>query len=165
MIIADGLIAELRGEAPPTRKYLEIIPEADWDWKPHEKSYSLGQLGSHIAESLQWVGATVETDELVFDPAEYKPFVAANCAELLAAFDNNMNEAVKALDGKTDEEMLKIWCMRTPEKVFFEMPRVAVLRAMIINHGIHHRGQLSVYLRLRDVPLPSIYGPTADNPM
>jgi uncharacterized damage-inducible protein DinB len=125
----------------------------------------LGRLAGHVAELTGWIAAILTQDELDFATANYKPVVATSVAELLEMFDKNLSTATDLLKTQTDEHLMKTWRLRDGEKVFFELPRVAVIRSMALNHIIHHRGQLSVYLRLQDVPLPSIYGPTADEQM
>jgi uncharacterized damage-inducible protein DinB len=163
--LSQPIIAELQQEAKTTRKMLERVPEDALSWKPHEKSMSLGRLAGHVAELHTMFRFILAEDELDFGSGKYKPFAPANVAELLETFDSNVAEAVELLKGQTDEALLSLWRMRSGEHVLFELPRVAAIRAVALNHIFHHRGQLSVYLRLRDVPVPSVYGPTADEPM
>jgi uncharacterized damage-inducible protein DinB len=162
MAIADALLGELVHEAATTRRMLERTPMAKADWKPHTKSMTLGRLASHIAEIPGFMGPIVNREELAMDMANYKPKVYSNVQELLAGFDATVDEAKKALHGKTDAELMVLWRFKAGNKVIFELPRVAAIRTMILSHLIHHRGQLSVYLRLNEVPLPSVYGPSAD---
>lgn len=162
MNIIEPMVMELKQEAQTTRRYLERIPHDKLGWKPHAKSMSMGQLASHLCETCMWVGALLDTEELVFDPEQYQPFHAKTRVELLDAFDKNIALALEKMEGQSDEAMMQVWRMRSPDRVFFEMPRMAVLRAMILNHLVHHRGQLSVYLRLNDVTVPATYGPSAD---
>ena len=165
MNIIDPILQEYQQEMGTTRKVLERVPDEHWNWKPHPKSMSMGGLASHLVEGQWWAIGTMKDDVWVMDMAAYKPFIAADRAELLAAFDRNVADAVAAMTGVSDEQMMKTWSMKTPDgNVMMAMPRVAVVRAFILNHTIHHRGQLSVYLRLKDVPLPQIYGPSADEP-
>jgi len=165
MPMIEPMIAELQHEAGVTRKLLERVPEDRFDYKPHPKSMSLRELASHLVDSLGWVDATVNLDELHIDPTQWKPFVAQTRAELLAAHDRNLAAALGIMKGVSDEKLLAPWTMRKADgTVAFSMPRVAVLRAFIIKHIVHHRGQLTVYLRLLDVPLPQVYGPSADEP-
>lgn len=154
--------AELAHEAAATRKMLERIPAEKFAWKPHEKSMPLGQLAAHIAEMIEWAKLAVTTDELDYAVQPYQPFAPKTTAELLAYFDQNVAGAIKALEETTDEAMLETWTVRSGKRIFFVKPRVHVLRSDCFNHIIHHRGQLSVYLRLNDIPLPGVYGPTAD---
>lgn len=165
-MIAQGMIGELQHEAQATRKMLEVTPiETKADYKPHEKSMPLAQLASHIVESLSWTKETLEQDEFVMDMATYKPYLATSTADLLATFDRNLATAIEAL-GKTDDAtIMKNWAMKTPDgNVMLQMPKIAVMRGFVLNHIVHHRAQLGVYLRMLDVALPQVYGPTADNP-
>lgn len=162
MAIIDEMIQEFRREAGSTRKLLERLPDGDWDWKPHEKSFTLGRLASHLAEVLGWVPVTMKQDEFVVDMATYRPFAGSNREEVLRAFDQCAEEAVSAMEGTPDEAMARTWTMKVGERVALRMPRAAVVRAFILSHLIHHRAQLGVYLRMRDVAVPSVYGPSAD---
>jgi uncharacterized damage-inducible protein DinB len=165
MGMGEPLAAELRQEAATTRRLLERVPEEKFSWKPHEKSMSLGRLAGHVAELPALLAPALTADEIDFASGDYKPFNASSVAELLEEFDTNISKGVELLKGAADERMSDTWRMRSGEKVMFELPRAAVVRGVVLNHIIHHRGQLAVYLRLLDVPLPSIYGPTADEPM
>ena len=162
MALVDGIIQELSHERIATREVLSRIPEDKWDWKPHEKSMELGRLGSHIAETYSWAASILEMDVFELDMESYVPFAAKSSAELLEAFDARVDEALSLLAGQSDEHLLATWKMVVGGNVMMEMPRIAVIRMFLISHTIHHRGQLTVYLRLNDVPLPSIYGPSAD---
>lgn len=165
MSIAEGMLQELAYEIPNTRKMLAVAPEDAFGWRPHEKSMTLAGLVSHIAETFEWGTATLEQEEMVFDIDNYKPVVFSTVAAVLEKFDANVAAFKKSLAGRSDAHLFVPWRMVIKGKVLFEMPRVAVVRSMTINHLIHHRGQLSVYLRLQNVPLPSVYGPTADEAM
>ena len=164
MPMKDALLPEYDHEMGTTRRLLERVPDADLAWKPHEKSFSLGQLASHIANIPHWVAATC--DVAVFDLAtigdDARPKQPASTADVLKAFDANTAGARAKIDAQTDAMMLGQWTMKQGDHELMTMPRVAVLRSFIMNHLIHHRGQLSVYLRLRNVPIPAIYGPSAD---
>ena len=162
MSINDALIAELHQEAATTRKCLERIPADTFDWKPHEKSMTMSRLATHVAEMVGWIKDTVENSELDFATMDYKPFVPQTTAELVEYFDAQYASAAAALKNTSDETMMENWKMRNGEEVYFDMPRVKVMRGFIFNHIVHHRGQLSVYLRLRDIPVPALYGPSAD---
>jgi uncharacterized damage-inducible protein DinB len=158
--------AELQREAATTRKLLERVPEDSLAWKPHEKSMTLGRLAGHIAELPSLIVPAVTQDELDFAAGTFVSFTPTSVGELVEKLDKTVAAAVEALKQPIDEESLfKPWRLRSGEQVFFEAPRLAAIRSFAINHFIHHRGQLSVYLRLLDVPLPPIYGPTADEPM
>ena len=164
MALKDALLPEYDHEMGTTRRLLERMPEADLGWKPHEKSFSLGQLASHIANIPHWIDGTC--DVAVFDLAsigdDARPKDPKSVADLLKAFDGNVKKGRQKIDAQTDAMMFAQWTMKHGDQEILTMPRVAVLRSFIMNHLIHHRGQLSVYLRLRNVPLPAIYGPTAD---
>jgi uncharacterized damage-inducible protein DinB len=163
MNMIDPLLDEYKFETALTRKHLERVPDAHWDWKPHPKSMRLGQLASHLAEAQAWIAPTMAEDEFVIDMATYKPFLGKNAKEVLAEFDAKVKDAVAAMTGQPNENLVRTWTMKTPEgHVIIQMPRVAVIRTMFLNHMIHHRGQLTVYLRMKDVPVPSTYGPSAD---
>ena len=160
--IASAFIGELEHEAGVARKCLERVPADKFDWKPHEKSMSFGKLATHIAEMFSWTPATLQHPELDFSKFDYKPFEPATTADLVEYLDKNVAEAVDTLRNTPDEVFMENWTMRNGETVYFTMPKVAVMRSFVMNHIVHHRGQLSVYLRLNDIPVPSIYGPSAD---
>jgi uncharacterized damage-inducible protein DinB len=162
MPLKDGILPEFDHEMGTTRRLLERIPEADLAWKPHDKSFTLGQLAGHIANLLNWALMTFDSD--AFDLADAGPRGAppASVAALLLTFDANVKKARAKIDEQTDPAFFARWTLKNNGEEVFTMPKAAVLRSFVLNHLIHHRGQLSVYLRLRNVPLPSIYGPTAD---
>ena len=162
MSMCETLAAEFQQEARTTRRLLERVPEESFGWKPHEKSMSLGRLAAHVAELPELVIPALTRDELDFAAGDFKPFEPQSTAELLEKFDRNIAAAVEALQQQPDERMGDQWRLRSGDHVLFEMPRAMVVRFVGLNHVVHHRGQLSVYLRLLDVPLPSIYGPSAD---
>jgi uncharacterized damage-inducible protein DinB len=162
MSLCEPLAAELRQEAATTRKMLERVPEDKFDWKPHEKSMPLGRLAGHIAELPSLITPALTQDELDFSTAGFKPFIPTSVAGLLERFDQTVAAAIELLKNQTDERMNDKWRLRSGDTIIFESPRAVVVRTMALNHVVHHRGQLSVYLRLLDVPLPSVYGPTAD---
>lgn len=166
MAIAQSILPEFKHEMTNTRRVLERVPEAHAAWKPHAKSYSLGELALHIANIAAWAPVTIKDDELDFDKANNQasifPRVFTTREALLAVFDKNMSEAVDAISSASDDVMRNSWTLKSRGKVVFSLPRVAVLRSFVMNHLIHHRGQLTVYLRMKDVPLPAIYGNTAD---
>lgn len=160
--LGQTIAAELKHEAVSTRKMLERFPAGKAEWSPHEKSMKLAHLASHIADVPNWVRPTVTEEELDFSKSDFKPAHFTTAGELVAHFDKSLEDALELLQAVSDEELMKTWRLRDGEQIFFEMPRIQVLRGMVMNHLIHHRGQYSVYLRLNDVPLPSVYGPTAD---
>lgn len=162
MRLSDALLAELRQEAAVCRKVLERIPADKFDWKPHEKSMTMGRLAGHLGEMFAWTGPAINSDGIDFSKMEYKPSQPATTAELVENFDKAVNEAAEVLLNADDAAYGDMWTLRDGEKVFITMPKAAVIRGLIMNHIIHHRGQLSVYLRLLDIPVPPIYGPSAD---
>jgi uncharacterized damage-inducible protein DinB len=160
--IATGLIGELTQEAATTRKILERIPAEKFDYKPHEKSMTMIRLATHVAEMINWITVTCTTDELDFAVGDNKPFEAKDSVELVEYHDKLVGEALEALKNTSDEAMKQPWTLKNGETVYFTMPKINCLRGMCFNHIWHHRGQLSVYLRLNDIPVPQIYGPSAD---
>ncbi len=158
---SDTLLPEFDQEMATTRKVLERVPDDAFSWKPHDKSFSMGDLATHVANIPSWVAATVDGDGI--DLAEpFEPPKAATRSEILALFDRNVAAGHGKIAGVSDERLRGGWSLRHGEQVFFTLPRSAVLRRFVLSHLIHHRAQLAVYLRLRDVPVPSIYGPSAD---
>lgn len=157
----DGLLAEYDHEISTTRKLLERIPDDKLTWKPHIKSMSLGGLGTHLANLPQWAGVIL--NDTRFDLASLPPNLAekTSYADILAAFDESTKRARGWMD-KTDAELLARWSLYRGTQEIFSMPRIAAFRSFVLSHLIHHRGQLSVYLRLNDIPVPPIYGPSAD---
>lgn len=156
------LIAELTSEGASTRKMLERIPDDQFDFKPHEKSRTLGELATHIVELQLWVDFIINMDEMNLADGGFTPYTAKNKADLLAFHDRNIALALKALEETTDEHLLKTWTLKKGEYQILSRPRIGAIRSVTGNHLYHHRGQLSVYLRLLNVPLPAIYGPSAD---
>lgn len=167
MSLSAALLPEFDQEMSITRRVLERVPEDRFGWKPHEKSFSLGNLASHIATLPSLAVQALETDSFDFAPPGGEPFkmpVAKTRRELLEMFDQNVSAARAALAAASDEHLANTWTLLAGGQTIFTLPRTGVLRSILINHEIHHRGQLSVYLRLNDVPVPSIYGPSADEP-
>jgi uncharacterized damage-inducible protein DinB len=162
MSIAQSLLPEFDHEMANTRKTLERVPEDKLEFKPDPKSMTLGHLAGHIADMLGWGTATLTTDSLDMDPATYQPLVATSRTQLVAAFDKNLAQARAALAGASDADLMKEWSFKVNGQTILSMPRVAVLRSMVMNHIIHHRAQLTVYYRLTGVPVPGLYGPSAD---
>jgi uncharacterized damage-inducible protein DinB len=160
--IATSLIAELEHEGAVTRKLLERIPPERFDWKPHEKSMTMGRLATHVAEMHGWTKFTVEQPELDFAKMDYKPFEPKTTDELVQLFEKSYNEAIETLKGASDDIWFEPWSLRNGDQIYFTMPKVVVMRSMVLNHIVHHRGQLSVYLRENDIPVPAMYGPSAD---
>jgi uncharacterized damage-inducible protein DinB len=162
MTISETLLPQFDHEMENTRKMLAGVPDGKWDWKPHAKSMSLGTLAGHIADISSWAVDTLKNDSLSLEPGDYKPYIPSSPADLVSRFEGKKAEARAILEKTNDEAMFHLWTMSWAGKKVVEMPRIAVLRGMILSHMIHHRGQLSVYLRLLDAPVPGMYGPSAD---
>ena len=162
MASVKELIAEFKQEAANTRKVLERIPDGKNDWTPHEKSMKLGRLATHVGEILGWVYVTVSTEVLDFAAGDYKPNVLETTEDRVKFFDEQVAKSLEILEKTSDEDLEKDWTMRNGDVVYFTMPKKVALRTWVYSHLIHHRAQLGVYLRLLNVPVPSIYGPTAD---
>lgn len=162
MPMIDALLPEYDHEMATTRKLLERVPDDRLAWRPHERSMSLGRLAMHVAELPLWVEMALEHDGFDMEPGSYVPRSASSRQELLAAFDKAVKGARALIAGRSDAEMLAPWTLRQAGEAVFTLPKSGVIRSWVLNHMVHHRGQLSVYLRLNDVPLPSIYGPSAD---
>jgi len=165
MSLSQTMLPEFDQEMANTRKTLERVPDDKLGWKPHEKSTSLGGLATHLANIPSWTKNTFEQDELDIAPPGAPPFrleEAKSRTELLKAFDKNAADARAALVGASDESWMQSWSLLHGGNKIFTMPRTAVMRGFVMNHLIHHRAQLGVYLRLLDVPVPAIYGPSAD---
>jgi len=165
MKIADTLLPEFDHEMANTRRSLERIPENDLGWKPHEKSMTLGRLASHLAELPTWAVSVITQDSIdIAPPGEAAP-QALNLGsrrEILEAFDKNVAAARAAIAGGSNEQFGNPWSLLTGGKTVFTMPKIAVFRSFVMNHSIHHRAQLGVYLRLNNLPVPALYGPSAD---
>jgi uncharacterized damage-inducible protein DinB len=165
MQMQELFLAELEREIPLTRRALERVPEGRNDWKPHPKSVSLGYLAALVASLPSWVGMTINQEQLDFTPdnnSKYRTRERASRQELLKVFEDSIIEAREALSRTSDEHLLKPWRFLVGGKLVSEQPRHIVLRDSVFNHLAHHRGQLTVYLRLTDAPVPAIYGPSAD---
>ncbi len=162
MPLSAALLPEFDHEMANTRRTLERVPENRFDWRPHQKSMTMGRLSGHLAELPFWGVMTLQRDFIDLAHPEGQALVATSRAQALEAFDKNVGASRAAIAAASDEQLMKPWTLRMGEKVIFTLPRIAVLRAMVMNHMIHHRAQLGVYLRLNDVPVPSIYGPSAD---
>jgi len=163
MTISELLLPEFDQEMASTRRVLERVPEEKFAWKPHAKSFSMGDLASHVVNMLAWTVDTMEKPELDLagvTPEEMNK-AAKSRAELLAWFDANASKARAALQ-KSDADYQVPWTLRKGSQVFFTMPRYTCIRSFFLNHIIHHRAQLTVYLRENDVPVPGLYGPSAD---
>jgi uncharacterized damage-inducible protein DinB len=166
MTIGQSFVGEFEQEAATTRRCLERIPADKLAWKPHEKSMSAGDLAGHISNLMtNWVGMTMSQDVLDLNPPGGTPPQSpsvTSVAQLLTDFDAGLAVAKKAIVGAADARYMENWSLASGGKILLTMPRAAVIRTFVLNHVIHHRGQLSVYLRQMGVPVPSIYGPSAD---
>lgn len=165
MSIAQSLLPEFDHEMATTRTLLERVPDGNDDWKPHQKSMPLGFLSSHVATLPVYAIATLQQPELDFaspEAAKYKVPTFDSTEDRLAAFDAGVKSAREAIAATPDSDMTAMWSLKNGDQTFLSLPRVAVLRSFFMNHLIHHRAQLGVYLRMLDVPLPSSYGPSAD---
>jgi uncharacterized damage-inducible protein DinB len=166
MDLKKALINEINHEAANTRKVLERIPLDKLTWRPHEKSTDLLHLAKHVASIYSWVSRALTTNELDFAKGRPAPAPDFNTTqELLDTLDKNVSQALKDLENAAPETFMETWTMRNGEKILLTLPKAAVIRNMAMNHLVHHRGQLSVYLRLLNVPVPGLYGPSADEPM
>lgn len=162
MTISQMLLPEFDQEMANTRKLLERFPEGKNDYKPHEKSMDLGRLAGHVATLPEWATRTLTTESLNMEPGEFKPFIPASRQELLETFDGHVAAARAQIAAATDEALGKTWTVSMSGHPIMSQPRITVLRGMVMNHLIHHRAQLGVYLRLNGVAIPGLYGPSAD---
>lgn len=165
MSLSSALLPEFDQEMAKTRVSLERVPTESFDWKPHERSFSFMDLANHLARLPLWGAATLTTESLDLDPEVggfEMPPPDESCDTVLASFDKNLAEFRAALAEAGDEDLMRPWALLNAGEELFTMPRIAVIRGMILNHMVHHRGQLSVYLRLNDIPVPALYGPSAD---
>ena len=164
MSLSQPFWMELQQESATTRRLLERLPGSALSWKPHEKSMTMGHLAIHLVQLVKWLNSILLRDEFDVATNDLKMPEPDNVAGILELFDQALAATGETLKQQPDDRLLALWRMKMGEQVLFEMPRTSAIRTAILNHMIHHRGQLSVYLRLQDVPLPPIYGPTADEP-
>jgi len=165
MTLTENILPEFDREMASTRKTLERVPDGKFDWKPHEKSYSLGELASHVAGIPGWTEKAFHQNELDVQPPGAPPYQekeATSQAELLEEFDKNAASARAALQAASDERWRGEWTLLVSGRKILSQPRINIMRSFVLSHLIHHRAQLGVYLRLLDVPVPAIYGPSAD---
>ncbi|MBY0506306.1 MAG: DinB family protein [Bryobacteraceae bacterium] len=165
MPIAQSLLPEFEHEMANTRKVLERLPDDRFAYQPHAKSMTLGQLASHLVNMASWGVATMTTASLDLAPVDGEPMESPkseNRAAALARFDEGVASFRAALEGASDAAMLENWSLLLGGKAMFTMPRIAVVRGMVLNHMIHHRAQLALYYRMNDIPVPALYGPSAD---
>jgi uncharacterized damage-inducible protein DinB len=161
MTYSEILLPEFDEEMKNTRKLLACVPDGKFDYQPHEKSMTLGRLAAHVAQMPEWAVMTMDRDVLEL-AADAKPWVAGTRAELLEMFDKKVPEAREKIAAAGEEDWKKTWTLIWGGKAVIELPRGTVMRSMVMNHLIHHRAQLGVYLRLNDVMFPGMYGPSAD---
>ena len=165
MPMTDALLPEFDHEMANTRKVLERVPEDRLDWRPHPKSWTMGALATHLATLPWWAVETLQRTELDIMPGGKpgpSPAEVKSRSELLERFDKNVGAGRAALAGTADAAMFQSWTLLSNGQAIMTLPRAAVLRSFVLSHLIHHRAQLGVYLRLNDIPVPSIYGPSAD---
>jgi uncharacterized damage-inducible protein DinB len=165
MTIGQTMLGEFDQEMQNTRKILERIPDDKWNWKPHDKSGTVGWLASHVATLPSWATMTINTEELDYAPIDgpsFQPPKVGNRKEALEVFDKEVAAARAALASVSDQEMIKGWKLLAGGQEVMTLPRVACIRGFVMNHLIHHRAQLGVYYRLLDIAVPGLYGPSAD---
>lgn len=161
MSISQTLLPEFEEEMKNTRKLLECVPDGKFDYKPHPKSMTMGELATHVAQMSVWAATTLEVELLEFG-SDFKPPLAHTRAELLQMFDTGVADSRAKISAASDADWQKIWTLKFNGKVFMSLPRSVVMRSTVMNHLIHHRAQLGVYLRMNDVAIPGMYGPSAD---
>lgn len=161
MHLNEPLLREFTHETATTLQALERVDEKRFGWRPHEKSMAYGRLASHIAEIPGWMNPILDMDVFELETGQ-AAFNAKTSAELLSTFDDGVSQAKAALKAADDEKLLAPWVMKRDGTTIVDMPRIAVIRSWVLNHLIHHRGQLTVYLRLNGAPVPAVYGPSAD---
>ena len=168
MSISDALLPEFDQEMAGTRKVLSRCPDDKFNFTPHPKSFKMGSLATHIVNMIGWTPDTIAQDSFDVAPPgapPYKEEPAATNADLMARFEKNVAAARAAIAGASDETLMAPWSFLRAGETMFTMPRIVCLRSFVMNHIIHHRAQLTVYLRLNDIPVPALYGPSADEPM
>ncbi len=162
MPLNKAFLAELQYECGLTRKVLQRIPADQLSWKPHEKSMTLSRLATHIADIHGWPAFIIKGDMLDMAVTPLAPVPLDSLETLLESFEQKISNGIAVLESTTDDELEQPWTLRRGDHLVFTLSRKQVLRSMVINHIVHHRGQLTVYLRMLDAPVPSIYGPSAD---
>ena len=168
MPLNEAILPEFDHEMANTRKTLERVPDDKPNWKPHEKSWAMMELATHVANIPSWTALTLAADSFDMAPKDGdapKVPEAGSKDEALEMFDKNVSEARAAIEAASDEDLMKSWSLLSGGETLFSMPKIAVLRNFVLNHTIHHRAQLGMYLRLNDIPVPAIYGPSADEQM
>lgn len=158
----QSLVTEFRRETTTTRAFVQRIPPDRWAWRPHVKSFTIGSLGAHLVDCVRWVEPIVTLDELDLDPATFQPCAAGSLEALLAAYDEAVATGARLLSPLDASALAGPWRLKVRGTTRLERPKADAVRDFTLSHVIHHRGQLSVYLRLLDVAVPGAYGPTAD---
>lgn len=165
MALSAAMLPEFDMEMAGTRKTLERVPDDKFDWKPHPKSATVRQLAVHLALFPSWMVDTLNKTSFDYAPVggeAYQPPEVKSRQDLLEIFDRDVSKAREALQAASDAQLMETWSLLAGGKTVFAMPRIAVLRGMVMNHMVHHRAQMGVYLRLNDLPVPALYGPSAD---
>jgi len=162
MAYNDALIAELKYESGLTKKMLERVPVEKGSWSPHEKSMTLGRLATHVAEIPHWISRIISVDDWDFVVQGFSSHTASSHEELMKTFQEKLDKAIADLETMSDDDFNKTWIVRRGDQMRREMPKKVAIRGWGFSHLVHHRGQLSVYLRLLNVPVPGMYGPSAD---
>jgi uncharacterized damage-inducible protein DinB len=161
MTFSEQLLPEFEAEMENTRKLLALVPDGKLDYKPHEKSMPLGRLAGHVGELPGWFSSTLDVEELSM-PADFQPWIPQSRAEILEHFDKGVADARSKISQARDEDWGKTWTFKWGGQTVLSMPRRVVARSLVMNHLIHHRAQLGVYLRLNNIEIPGMYGPSAD---
>ncbi|MCC6384914.1 MAG: DinB family protein [Bacteroidia bacterium] len=162
MSLTESFIREIEHESANTRKMLERIPPGQFDWKPHQKSMSLKNLASHITGLSAWPGVIVKSQYLDLAVSNSNKTEIKTTSDLIDELDRNVKQSIDALKSVQDENLKEYWSLKRGDHVIFEMPKSAVIRSMALNHSYHHRAQLGVYLRILNISVPGMYGPSAD---
>jgi uncharacterized damage-inducible protein DinB len=163
MKLSELLTKEIQQEAASTRKILKAVADEHFGWKPHEKSMTLGRMATHIAELPHWIIRVMGSDDFDMAAQPYQPVVCENNAQLLQFFEEKLSAALEGLQTADNDALAQQWTFRRGEMVIAQSSRYEAIRSWMMNHQVHHRGQLSVYLRLLDIPVPGMYGPSADD--
>jgi len=167
MSVAESWLPEWDAEMAATRRVLERVPSDKLEWQPHDKSYTVRQLAGHLSQMPGWTGMTLNAPELDVNPpggADWPQPEIGSTEDILALFDQNQAQGREVLAGAADSVFAEDWAFKNAGETLWSAPKGSVLRRFVLNHMIHHRAQLTVYLRLLDVPLPQVFGPTADEP-
>lgn len=161
----NAVLAEFDLEMAATRRLLERLPEGAFDWRPHPRSFDLGGLATHLAQIPHWGTSILTRDEHDLATSAGRAKRLDGVAAVLETFDRHVDEVRNTLVSMTEGQLLQPWTLRRGTHVVLSIPKIGALRSFVVHHTVHHRGQLTVYLRMQDVPLPPLYGPTADESM